>query len=31
MSTHPGGTVVVFAWLAVGAALAFRRRPVVSR
>jgi hypothetical protein len=31
MSTHAGRTVVVVAWLAVGAALAFRRPPVVGR
>jgi hypothetical protein len=31
MSTHPGRTVVVFTWLVVGAALAFRRSPVVGR
>jgi hypothetical protein len=31
MSTHAGRTAVVFAWLAVGAALAVRPPPVVGR
>jgi hypothetical protein len=31
MSTHAGRTVVVFTWLAIGAALACRRLPMVDR